>query len=190
MTDATTPPRQGGATEIVDDDIADESPRHGTARRRRFGRRSRNIVLTVHIVVSVGLLGDSAGFLAVAIRRSTSDDPAFVESAHELLGMFALLFGIPLSFLTLLTGIALGLGTPWGVFRYPWVVVKLVLIVTVIVVGATVLRPVLDDDSTGGDAALIAGAAYDVAALTAATALAVFKPGRPRTRAARAVPAA
>ena len=53
-------------------------------------------------------------------------------------------------------------------FRYPWVVVKLVLIVTVIVVGATVLRPVLDDDSTGGDAALIAGAAYDVAALTAA----------------------
>ena len=114
MTDATTPPRQGGATEIVDDDIADEFATNGTARRRRFGRRSRNIVLTVHIVVSVGLLGDSAGFLAVAIRRSTSDDPAFVESAHELLGMFVLLFGIPLSFLTLLTGIALGLGTPWG----------------------------------------------------------------------------
>ena len=84
-------------------------------------------MLTIHIVVSVGLLGDSAGFLAVAIRRATSDDPAFVDAAHDLLGMFALLFGIPLSFLTLLTGVALGLGTPWGVFRYPWVVVKLVL---------------------------------------------------------------
>ena len=87
-------------------------------------------------------------------------------------------FGIPLSFLALLTGIALGLGTPWGVLRYPWVVIKLILIVTVIVVGATILRPVLADDADAGSGPLIAGAAYDVAALTAATALAVFKPGR------------
>ena len=93
----------------------------------RFGRRTRNIVLTIHIVVSVGLLGDSAGFLAVAIRRATSDDPAFVDASHDLLGTFALFFGIPLSFLALLTGLALGLGTPWGVFRHPWVIVKLVL---------------------------------------------------------------
>ena len=144
----------------------------------RFSRGTRNAVLTVHIAVSVGLLGDSAGFLAVAIRRSASDDPAFVDAAHDLLGTFALLFGIPLSFLALLTGIALGLGTRWGVFRYPWVVTKLALIVTVILVGAIVLRPVLADDSTADGTALIVGAAYDVAALSAATALAVFKPGR------------
>jgi hypothetical protein len=58
--------------------------------------------------------------------------------------------------------------------------IKLVLTVTVIVVGATILRPVLFDDDDPGSGALIAGAAYDVAALIAATALAVFKPGRPR----------
>ncbi|MGH2477613.1 MAG: DUF2269 family protein, partial [Candidatus Limnocylindrales bacterium] len=149
---------------------------------RRFGRRTRNAVLTAHIVVSVGLLGDSAGFLAVAIRRETSDDPAFVDAAHDLLGMFALVFGIPLSFLALLTGVALGLGTPWGLFRYPWVVTKLVLIVTVILVGAIVLRPVLADEPTSDGIALIIGAAYDVAALALATALAVFKPGRARRR--------
>src|SRR4029079_19809804 len=140
--------------------------------RRRFGRRTRNIVLTIHIVVSVGLLGDSAGFLAVAIRRAASDDPAFVDASHDLLGTFALFFGIPLSFLALLTGLALGLGTPWGVLRYPWVIVKVALTVTVIVVGAAILRPVLTDDGTPGSGPLIAGAAYDVAALTAATALA------------------
>jgi hypothetical protein len=156
-----------------------------TARAGRFGRRTRNAVLTAHIVVSVGLLGDSAGFLAVAIRRATSDDAAFVETAHDLLGTFALVFGIPLSFLALFTGIALGLGTPWGLFRYPWVVTKLILIVTVILVGALVLSPALDDDAATADATpLIVGAAYDVAALTAATALAVFKPGRARRRAA------
>jgi hypothetical protein len=151
-----------------------------TDRPRRFGRRLRNTMLTAHIVVSVALLGDSAGFLAVAIRRAASDDPAFVDAAHDLLGTFALYFGIPLSFLALLTGIALGLGTPWGVFRYPWVVAKLVLIITVIIVGATVLRPVLTDDTNAGDAPLIVGAAYDVTALTVATALGVFKPGRSR----------
>jgi len=151
-----------------------------TDRPRRFGRSLRNTMLTAHIVVSVALLGDSAGFLAVAIRRAASDDAAFVDAAHDLLGTFALYFGIPLSFLALLTGIALGLGTPWGVFRYPWVVAKLVLIITVIIVGATVLRPVLTDDTNAGDAPLIVGAAYDVTALTLATALGVFKPGRSR----------
>jgi hypothetical protein len=156
--------------------------RPDTGARRRFGRRTRNVVLTIHIVVSVGLLGDSAGFLAVAIRRAMSDDPAFVDASKDLLGTFALFFGIPLSFLTLLTGIALGLGTPWGVFRHTWVVIKLVLIVTVIVVGATILRPVLDDSGDPSSAPLIAGAAYDVAALTVATALGVFKPSRARRR--------
>jgi Predicted integral membrane protein (DUF2269) len=148
-----------------------------TDRANRFGRRTRNAVLTVHIVVAVGLLGDSAGFLAVAIRRATSDDPAFVEAAHELLGTFALVFGVPLSFLALLTGIALGLGTPWGVFRYPWVVAKLALIVTVIAMGAIVLRPVLDGDSTADGTALIVGAAYDVVVLTAATTSPCSNPG-------------
>jgi uncharacterized membrane protein SirB2 len=113
-----------------------------------------------------------------------------VDASHDLLGTFALFFGIPLSFLALLTGIALGLGTPWGVLRHGWVIAKLVLIVTVIVVGATVLRPVLDDESDPGSAALIAGAAYDVAALTVATALAVFKPGRPRRRSTESIAAA
>lgn len=157
-------------------------PRAG-AGRWRLGRPARNTLLTAHIVVSVALLGDSAGFLAVAIRRAMSNDPAFTRSAHDLLGTFALFFGIPLSFLALLTGIALGLGTSWGVFRYPWVITKLGLIATVIVVGATLLRPALAGSAAGHDATLITGAAYDVAALTVATALSVFKPGKRRTRA-------
>ena len=43
--------------------------------RRRFPLHVRHAVLTAHIVFSVALLGDSAGFLAVAIRTSTLDDP-------------------------------------------------------------------------------------------------------------------
>ncbi|WP_427135166.1 DUF2269 family protein [Pseudarthrobacter sp. S9] len=154
--------------------------------RRRPGRRPFLALLTVHIIVTIGLLGDSAGFLAVAIRRSVSDSPALVASTHELLGMFALFFGIPLSLAAVLTGTALALTIGWGLFRYPWVIAKLTLIISVIVVGATVLRPVLDANAQLDDTTLIAGSAYDVAALTLAATLAMFKPGgrlgRRRTR--------
>jgi hypothetical protein len=90
-------------------------------RRAALPQRARHALLTTHIVVSVALLGDSAGYLAVAIRTSTLDDPALVHDSVKTLNMFSLVFGIPLSFAALLTGIALGLGTRWGVFRYPWV---------------------------------------------------------------------
>lgn len=145
--------------------------------RWRLSRRTRMWLLTAHIGLSVGLLGDAAGFLAIAVRNVTSDDPAFDQASLELLGMLALFFGIPLSFLALLTGLALGLGTRWGVFRYPWVAIKLGLVATVILVGAIVLRPLVFGEETN-QAALITGSVYDVAALATATGLAVFKPGR------------
>ena len=140
----------------------------------------RKLVLTVHIIVSVGLLGDSAGYLAVAIRGAISTDPLLANSSYQILPMFAFVFGIPLSFAALLTGVLLGLGTKWGVFRYPWVTTKLLLILSVIAVGALVLKGGMNamlSSRGGAEGRLIAGAAYDVVALIVATVLAVFKPG-------------
>ncbi len=57
--------------------------------RRRFPLRVRQAVLTAHIVFSVALLGDSAGFLAVAIRTSTLDDPALIRDSLKTLNMLA-----------------------------------------------------------------------------------------------------
>ena len=147
--------------------------------------RTRRIVLTTHIVASVGLLGDVAVYLAVATRAATTSDPALQSACYELLTMFGFVFGIPLSLASLATGVTLGLGSKWGVLRYPWVTTKLALNVSVILVGALVLGPTADAMRTGdGDAGglLIVGAAYDVAALTLATTLSVFKPGRARVR--------
>ncbi|HMG43152.1 MAG TPA: DUF2269 family protein [Acidimicrobiales bacterium] len=162
------------------DSAVDDPPE--TRRGRRLRLPLRHALLTAHIVFSVALLGDSAGYLAVAIRTSTLDDPVLVRDSVRTLNMFSLVFGIPLSFAALLTGVGLGLGTRWGVFRYPWVTIKLALILTVILVGAFVISPASeqmldgDGDRTGR---MIAAAAYDVAALTIATGLGVFKPGRP-----------
>ena len=181
MTDTTGIDPRSPGVQLEDDGRA-------RATRRRLPLPARNALLTAHIVFSVGLLGDSAGYLAVAIRTSTIDDPALAHDSLKTLNMFSLVFGIPLSFGALLTGVALGIGTRWGVFRYPWVTIKLVLIVTVLLVGALVIAPASNEmldgegDTTGR---LIAAATYDVVALTVATVLGVFKPGRRFSRRGR-----
>ena len=53
--------------------------------RVRLPPPARQALLTGHIVVSVGLLGDSAGFLAVAIRAASTDDPEVATACYELL---------------------------------------------------------------------------------------------------------
>src|SRR5215468_6950205 len=47
------------------------------------------LVLTIHIIVSVGLLGDSAGYLAVAIRGAIASDPLIAHASYQTLRMFA-----------------------------------------------------------------------------------------------------
>jgi hypothetical protein len=163
------------------------------AKARRFlPLRARQALLTAHLAMSVGLLGDSAGFLAVAIRLSGSTDPIARLELVNTLNMFSLVFGIPLSVGAIVSGVALGLGTRWGVFRYPWVLAKLLLIVSVMLVGGLVIGPSVDAMLQGPvDAAawLIAAGSYDVLALAAATGLSVFKPGRP-FHSARVMPGA
>ena len=94
--------------------------------------------------------------------------------------MFSFVFGIPLSFAALATALALGLTSRWGVFRYPWTITKLLLIVSVILVGALVIDGALDEMLNGdGDAesSLIVAASWDVIALSVAVVFAVYKPG-------------
>jgi len=62
---------------------------------RRFPQRLRHAVLTAHIAMSVGLLGDSAGFLAVAIKAARSGDPRVMQDLGSVLNMFGMVFGIP-----------------------------------------------------------------------------------------------
>jgi uncharacterized membrane protein SirB2 len=153
----------------------------------------RRGLLTIHIVASVGLLGDVAAVLAVNVRAATSADPAFASASYDLLEMFSVVFGIPLSFIALFSGIALGLRSKWGVFRYAWVTTKLVLLLSVILAGAFVIGPSTAEMRTGhgdAEALLIAAAAWDVLALTAAVALSVFKPGGRRVRRSARIAAA
>src|SRR5215510_5049035 len=74
-----------------------KDPPEESAMSHRLSRRpwlawsptSLKVFLTLHIIVSVGLLGDSAGYLAVAIHGSAATDPATARAAYQILQMFA-----------------------------------------------------------------------------------------------------
>ena len=129
----------------------------------------RRALLTVHILSSVALLGDVAGFFAVAVRAAATGDPAL----YDVLELFSIGFGIPLSFTALLSGVALTRVTKWGVVRHRWVTVKLGVIVSVILVGSLVLGPSVEAREP---LPLLLGSGYDVLALSLATGLSVYRP--------------
>jgi hypothetical protein len=143
--------------------------------------KARRALLTVHIIASVGLLGVIAADLAINVRAATTADPNVAAASYDLLATFSFLFGIPLSFTSLGTGIVLGRTSKWGVLRHGWVMAKLGLNLSVILVGAFLLGPGVDamrSGDAGAETSLIAGSAWDLVALSLAATLGVYKPRR------------
>ena len=87
----------------------------------------RKLILTVHITSSVGWLGAVAGFLALAIAALDNKDAQTIRAAYLAMALIARFIIVPLAFASLLSGIIQALGTPWGLFRHYWVLVKLLL---------------------------------------------------------------
>ena len=90
---------------------------------------TRKLGLTAHVSSSVGWFGSVVAFLALAVSGLTSEQPQIVRAAYlamEMIGWFVI---VPFSFASLLTGLVQALGTPWGLFRHYWVVVKLLVTV-------------------------------------------------------------
>jgi hypothetical protein len=87
----------------------------------------RKLVLAVHLAFAVGWVGAVMAYLPLAISAVTGED---TETGHaawiamELIGWFVI---VPLALATLLTGLVISLGTPWGLFRHRWVLITLVL---------------------------------------------------------------
>jgi hypothetical protein len=181
----TTTPAADATVTVMSEQtlIRPQSP--AAAPRVRVSPGVRRAVLTTHIVASVGLLGDCAALLVIHVRAATTADPALAASAYELQDTFSFVFGIPLSFAALITGLVLGFSTKWGVLRHGWVTLKLLAIVSVILVGALVIGPanaaMLDGDG-GKESVLILATAYDVVVLSIAAGLSVYKPRRRRVR--------
>ena len=162
---------------------------------RRLGRRTRRAVLVVHIAAAGAWIGIDV-VLGVLVFTAMLTSSAHTEAlAYQALELFAVWPLLGAGFLTLASGVALGLGTKFGLVRYWWVAVKLVLNVVLVSLVLLALRPAIADAAAYGEA-LAAGAPADPStvsqlvfppivstiALVFATVLSVFKPwGRLRS---------
>jgi hypothetical protein len=157
--------------------------------------RVRKVALTAHVTSSVGWLGAVAAFLVLSIAGLTSHDPEVVRGAYLAMNAVSQWLIVPLSLAALLTGLIQSFGTPWGLFRHYWVLVKFVLSL-----GATFLL-LLHQFTAVATAArrvsatppgtwpnvgtigiqLVADASLGIAVLLVVTTLSIFKPwGRTR----------
>jgi hypothetical protein len=87
----------------------------------------RRITFTTHVTSSVGWVGAVFVFLALAAIGLTSEDEVTVRGAYLVMAPAAWFVLVPLAHASLLSGIALSLGTTWGLFRHHWVALKLLI---------------------------------------------------------------
>ncbi|MEV1330637.1 hypothetical protein AB0J20_13785 [Micromonospora costi] len=152
---------------------------------------TRKALLTLHLVTSLGWLGTDLVLLTLGVAVLRGADPATVYPVAALVG--TVLFA-PLSILTWVVGVVSALLTPWGLLRYRWVLVKLLITTVMVVLVLFLLMPNLRAAGDLGAALpprdradLVIAPAVSTSLMIVATVLSTYKPwGRTR----RAVPAA
>ena len=167
----------------------------GRARPWRLGARMRKGVLVVHIVSGGAWIGIDVAMGVVIFTALLAEDGNTRALCYRALELFAVWPLLTAGLLSLASGIVLGLGTKWGLIRYWWVAIKLVLNVVLVALVPVLLRPqVIEMAEQGrrfmaGEAAslavgdLIFPPIVSPSALLVAFVLAVFKPwGRIRKR--------
>jgi hypothetical protein len=141
---------------------------------------------TTHVTSSVGWLGAVIVFLALAVIGLTSTNEATVRGAYLVMAPAAWFVLVPLAHASLLSGIALSLGTPWGLIRHYWVSIKLVITVFSTVILLIYMGTFKQMAGLAGDPVAelslvrnpspLVHSILALVLLTAATVLAVYKP--------------
>jgi hypothetical protein len=148
----------------------------------------RKFVLTAHVTSSLAWFGAVAAFFALAIAGVASANSQVVRGAYLAMDLVNTFTVVPFCFASLVTGVVQSLGTPWGLVRHYWVLVKLV--VTVVSTAILMLHTrligytataALDARFIGADLGklriqLAADAGAALVVLLFATVLAVYKP--------------
>jgi hypothetical protein len=148
----------------------------------------RKLVLTLHVASSVGWLGAVGGFLSLALQGLTSRDVSLTRGMYLAMDITTWFVIVPLAFSSLITGVAASVGTSWGLFRYYWVLVKLLITALITIILMIHMEPIESLASAAARGQLdptlaaprqlmmVVASALALAALLALTGLSVYKP--------------
>ena len=148
----------------------------------------RKVTLTAHITSSIGWFGAVAVFLALALAGMTSQDRELVRAAYLVMDLTTWFVIVPLALASLLTGVVSSLFTRWGLLRYYWVLLKLVITVLITLILLVHTRPidllasaaaktaVLGADLHGAQLQMVIASGAALVVLFVLTVLSVYKP--------------
>lgn len=135
-------------------DVLTSSPARRPARTARpaLGRRTRTLVLIVHILAASAWIGVDVVVAVLVGVGALAGDPALRGLAYQALAAFVVITEAAAAILTLASGVLLGLGTRWGLVRYWWVAVKLALNVLMVTLIFVLLQPSMGEVGDAGEA--------------------------------------
>jgi hypothetical protein len=148
----------------------------------------RKSMLLIHIVAAGAWIGIDVIVAVLVLTGRYAGSVATRSLAYQALATFVVWPMLISGLVSLGTGIVLGLGTKWGLVRYWWVAVKLVLNLVLCTLIVLVLQPGMSDVGTYGRELLTGRPAADrvdtlffppavsLTTLILASALAVVKP--------------
>ena len=89
--------------------------------------RVRKLVLAAHITTSVGWMGAVLAYIGLDVTAWRTQDVDRARAAYVAMEVTVTSVIVPLALASVVIGVINALGTPWGLFRHYWVVVKLLL---------------------------------------------------------------
>ncbi|MFB9390136.1 DUF2269 domain-containing protein [Streptomyces coeruleoprunus] len=150
-------------------------------------RPARRALVVVHVAVSVSWLGLSLGLLALGVTAYGTADASLTEAAYRAMKVFSDWLLPPIALTTLVSGLLLALGTPWGLARHRWVWIKFWLTLATTAATLFALRPEIAHAAAVGvpDSSLVAAPAVSTSAYLFMTAISLLKPWGPTRRGRR-----
>ncbi len=91
-------------------------------------------MLATHLTCSIGWLGAVIAYIVLDVKVAASADPEAVRSAWTGMGLITFTVIVPFAVAAVITGLAISIGTKWGLFRHWWVLISLVLTIFALVV--------------------------------------------------------
>jgi hypothetical protein len=141
----------------------------------------RNLLITVHVLATVGLFGADLGLLVIGTSGIAGADPRAIYPASHLI---AEIIVQPLAIISVVTGVVLARVSGWGLLRYWWTAIKLVTTLALTAVVLLVLVPRLGVAADAPDMVpasqrvlLLLGPAIASNLLVLNAALGIYKPG-------------
>lgn len=155
-------------------------------------RPVRRGLLVAHVSISVSWLGLTVGLLTLGATAFLTEEPATARAATLAMKIFGDWLVVPVALFSLLSGLVLALGTPWGLARHRWVWTKFWLTLITAALSVFSLRPGIDEAAARGtvDIDLVVAPSVATATYLFITAISVLKPWGPTRRGRRPRPAA